>query len=234
MRAANKAAFDKRLDEAKSRPATAVNVDEIAEIVKGIVTTMAGDITASEAVVYGELDALAKIIRNAKAEIAELRNDEIRQRHLPVAQDELEAVVSAAEQATHAIMAAAEKIEVTAAAIGGEHADQLIEAVTGIYEACTFQDITGQRISKVVRTLRQIEEKVSALLGALGGEHHPVENEARGGKPAAAKPGAKPTDAKADPKAAAALDDKALLNGPQMPATAMGQDEIDALLSGNA
>jgi chemotaxis protein CheZ len=200
MNAAIKAAFEKRLDDAKSRPATAVDVDEMAEIVRGIVTTMAGDITASEAVVYGELDALA--------EIAELRNDDIRQRHLPVAQDELDAVVSATEEATHAIMAAAEKIEATAAAIGGEHADRLTEAVTGIYEACTFQDITGQRISKVVRTLHQIEKKVSALLGALGGEAPTV--------------------------ADAAMDDKALLNGPQMPANAMGQDEIDAILSGNA
>jgi chemotaxis protein CheZ len=231
MNAAIKAALDRRLDDAKSRPATAVDVDEMAEIVRGIVTTMAGDITASETVVYGELDALAAIIRNAKAEIAELRNDEIRQRHLPVAQDELDAVVSATEEATHAIMAAAEKIEATAAAIGGEHADQLTEAVTGIYEACTFQDITGQRISKVVRTLHQIEQKVSALLGALGGEGIAA---AGGGKPEIAA-GARPAaDAKTDPKAVAAMDDKALLNGPQMPANAMGQDEIDAILSGNA
>jgi len=228
MRAANKAAFDRRLEDAKSRPATAVNVDEMAEIVKGIVTSMSGDITASETVVYGELDALAKIIRNAKAEIAELRNDEIRQHHLPVAQDELEAVVSAAEQATHAIMAAAEKIEATAAAVGGAHAEQLTEAVTGIYEACTFQDITGQRISKVVRTLRQIEEKVSALLGALGGEHLGQGDKPAGANQAAAKPAGKAVD----PKAATAMDDKSLLNGPQMPANAMGQDEIDAILNG--
>jgi chemotaxis protein CheZ len=233
MNAAIKAAFEKRLDDAKSRPATAVDVDEMAEIVRGIVTTMAGDITASEAVVYGELDALAAIIRNAKAEIAELRNDDIRQRHLPVAQDELDAVVSATEEATHAIMAAAEKIEATAAAIGGEHADRLTEAVTGIYEACTFQDITGQRISKVVRTLHQIEKKVSALLGALGGEAPTVADAATGDKAAADKPGAA-AKAKVDPQAVAAMDDKALLNGPQMPANAMGQDEIDAILSGNA
>lgn len=232
MRAASKAAFDRRLEDAKSRPATAVDVDEMAEIVKGIVSSMAGDITASEAVVYGELDALAKIIRNAKAEIAALRNDDIRQHHLPVAQDELEAVVSAAEQATHAIMAAAEKIEATAAAVGGQHAEQLTEAVTGIYEACTFQDITGQRISKVVRTLRQIETKVSALLGALGNEHIAGEAKDGDGKPAA-QPAAKPADAKPDAKSVAAMDDKSLLNGPQLPANAMGQDEIDALLSGN-
>jgi chemotaxis protein CheZ len=211
MRAANKAAIDKRLDDAKSRPAAAVNVDEMAEIVRGIVTTMAGDITASEAVVYSELDALAKIIRNAKAEISELRNDEIRQRHLPVAQDELEAVVSAAEQATHAIMAAAEKIEATAAAIGGEHADQLTEAVTGIYEACTFQDITGQRISKVVQTLQQIETKLAALAtvcGSAPADDGGMASEAAGGDP-----------------------DTALLNGPQLAGDAQGQDEIDRLLA---
>ncbi len=226
MRASVKTAIDKRLEEAKSRPATVVNVDEVADIVKGIVNTLEGDITAGETKVYSELDALAKIIRNAKSEIAELRADEIRQRHLPVAQDELDAVISATEAATNAIMAAAEKIEATAAAVGGEHADQLTDAVTGIYEACTFQDITGQRISKVVRTLRQIEDKVAALLSALGA--HAPEAEAEAPKPApvaAPAPAAKTVNANPT--------DAELLNGPQLPTNAMNQDDIDAILNGN-
>jgi len=225
MRAAVKTAIDKRLEEAKSRPATIVNVDEVADIVKGIVNSLEGDITAGEAKVYSELDALAKIIRNAKSEIAELRADEIRQRHLPVAQDELDAVISATEAATNAIMAAAEKIETTAAAVGGEHGEQLSDAVTGIYEACTFQDITGQRISKVVRTLRQIEEKVAALLAALGA-HAGGEGEAgeAAPAPAAAAPAAKAANA--------APTDAELLNGPQLPTNAMNQDDIDAILNG--
>lgn len=223
MRASVKTAIDKRLEEAKSRPATVVNVDEVADIVKGIVNTLEGDITAGETKVYSELDALAKIIRNAKSEIAELRADEIRQRHLPVAQDELDAVISATEAATNAIMAAAEKIEATAAAVGGEHADQLTDAVTGIYEACTFQDITGQRISKVVRTLRQIEDKVAALLSALGA-HAPEPEDA---KPAPAAP--KPVDKAVN----ASPTDAELLNGPQLPTNAMNQDDIDAILNGN-
>lgn len=226
MRASVKTAIDKRLEEAKSRPATVVNVDEVADIVKGIVNTLEGDITASETKVYSELDALAKIIRNAKSEIAELRADEIRQRHLPVAQDELDAVISATEAATNAIMAAAEKIEATAAAVGGEHADQLTDAVTGIYEACTFQDITGQRISKVVRTLRQIEDKVAALLSALGA--HAPEAEAEAPKPA---PAAAPAPAAKTVNASPT--DAELLNGPQLPTNAMNQDDIDAILNGN-
>jgi len=218
MRAAVQSAMEKRLDEAKTRPAQTVNVDEVAEIVKSIVNSLEGDITAGEAKVYSELDALAKIIRNAKAEIAELRADEIRQRHLPVAQDELDAVVSATEAATNAIMAAAENIEATAGAIGGEHGDGLTDAVTAIYEACTFQDITGQRIKKVVRTLRQIEEKVAGLLTALGAHGDDAAGDAAAAEPG--KPGAGPTDAE-------------LLNGPQLPVNAMNQDDIDAILNGS-
>ncbi len=219
MRPASQAAIDRSLEELMSRSATTVDVTEMAEIVRSIVGTLHGDLTAGEAAVYNELDGLAQIIRNAKAEIAEIRPDEISSRHLPVAQDELDAVVSATEAATHSIMAAAEKIEATAAAIGGEHADALSEAVTSIYEACGFQDITGQRITKVVRTLREIEAKVAALLAAFGEDIRP------------AKPAAPPEAAPADD---AMPSDKALLNGPQLPAAAISQDDIDAILSGKA
>ncbi|MCK6453358.1 MAG: protein phosphatase CheZ [Alphaproteobacteria bacterium] len=219
MRPASQAAIDRSLEELMSRPATKLDVAEIAEIVRGIVGTLHGDLTAGEAAVYSELDGLAQIIRNAKAEIAEIRPDEISSRHLPVAQDELDAVVSATEAATHSIMAAAEKIEATAAAVGGEHADALSEAVTNIYEACGFQDITGQRITKVVRTLHQIEAKVAALLAAFGDEIKP------------AKPAAPQETAPAD---GAMPRDKELLNGPQLPAAAISQDDIDAILSGKA
>src|SRR5262249_45339373 len=36
-----------------------------------------------------------------------------------------------------------------------------------VFEACSFQDITGQRISKVVATLQLIEERVSRFARAI-------------------------------------------------------------------
>src|SRR3546814_1118636 len=45
---------------------------------------------------------------------------------------------------------------------------QVSAAVTSIFEACGFQDITGQRITKVVTALQKIETKVDALLNAFG------------------------------------------------------------------
>ena len=86
-------------------------------------------------------------------------------------------------------------------------------AATKIYEACAFQDITGQRITKVVGALRQIQDKVQALLEAFGEEIRKLPRE----RPAAAE----------------TADDARLMNGPQMPDAAISQDDIDAILAGS-
>ena len=72
-----------------------------------------------------------------------------------------------------------------------------------IYEAFSFQDITGQRIAKIVATLQAIEAKVGHIRGAFGSS-----------APVPVLP-----------------DEASLLNGPQLPADAMAQAEIDLLLA---
>lgn len=153
---------------------------------------------------FDELTRLARFIAAAKRDIAALHPDEIRQKHLPSATDELDAIVAATAEATGSILDAAEKLTAIDAPQGvGE---QITEHVTRIFEACTFQDITGQRITKVVKTLKQIEAKVGDLVAAFG-------------------------DAPAPARAikAAAKGDAALLNGPQLPQNAASQSDIDAL-----
>ncbi len=156
---------------------------------------------------FDELTRLARFIEAAKRDIAALHPDEIRQKHLPTAADELDAIVAATADATGSILDAAEKLAAldTSAPAAG---DQITEQVTRIFEACTFQDITGQRITKVVKTLKQIELKVTELVQAFGDA------------PRAAGPRRGP---------AAKTGDAALLNGPQLPADAASQSDIDAL-----
>lgn len=157
---------------------------------------------------FDELTRLARFIEDAKRDIAALHPDEIRQKHLPTAADELDAIVTATADATGAILDAAEKL--TAIAENTPSAsDQITEQVTRIFEACTFQDITGQRITKVVKTLKQIELKVSELVQAFGGA------------PVAAVP--------PQSRAKAVDQEAALLNGPQLPTDAASQSDIDAL-----
>ena len=174
----------------------------------------AAPLTSSDLKFFEELQGLISYIRSAKREIAALAPDEIREKHIRGATDELDAIVANTELATGTILDAAEKIEgiasnLVAANLEVEPGMQIADAVTRIYEACNFQDITGQRISKVVNALKTIETKIESLVSAVGGVASiPVDGESAG-----------------------AASDADLLNGPQLPANAKTQEEIDALLN---
>lgn len=109
---------------------------------------------------------LAGYITEARSEIANIRPEDIKQDKLPRAGRELDAIVQATESATNQIMTAAEKIMSARVT----EPDVVNDACMEIFEACSFQDITGQRISKVVSTLEYIENYLSKLTRAWGHE----------------------------------------------------------------
>jgi chemotaxis protein CheZ len=207
---ASESAIDRRVS-ALAKPPAGVEPDEVAKVVSSVLASMDLDLTAANIKVYSEIQELSKFIDELKAEIATIRPDDVTAEHLPTANDELEAVVDATEKATNEIFEAVEAIEALAERMDSEVSDQVGEAITKIYEACSFQDITGQRITKVVGALRQIEDKVHDLLEAFGAEIRKLPKE---------KPPPKEVSDSAD-----------LMNGPQMPDAAMNQDDIDAILA---
>jgi chemotaxis protein CheZ len=154
---------------------------------------------------------LGLIIAHAKRDLAALQAQEIGRTHLPTAGDELSAIVGATESATNAILDAVERIEKTASAMPGDAAAAITQDVTAIYEACNFQDITGQRISKVVSVLKEVDTTVAELLATLNLPKIDLSQ-----TPAVAS---KPQR----------TGDEALLNGPQAPGGAPNQADIDAL-----
>jgi len=194
-----------------------ISPEDLVGIVESVIDSMEGDLSAVGLKVYADIEALAKYINTARAEIAELRPDDINSEHLPAATDELTAIVGSTEQATHQIFEAVEAIEALTVKMEPEIAEQISAAVTSIFEACGFQDITGQRITKVVTALQQVESKVDALLQAFG-DDIPKGGGAREAKKKTTTPTGKP-----------ARPDEDLLNGPQLPENAISQDDIDAL-----
>lgn len=87
---------------------------------------------------------------------------------------ELEAVVQATEAAANTIMEAAEAIQ---AWLDGDRQDAaslrlVSEKVSSIFEACSFQDVTGQRIRRAIQHLQQVEQM---LEGMIPGGAAPVE-----------------------------------------------------------
>jgi chemotaxis protein CheZ len=206
-----------RLQELGREPGDTVKVDEIADVVDSILSTMQGDLSAVDVKLYEELESLSRFITEAKTDIAALRPDEVKDEFLPKAADELDAIVEATAEATNSIMDAVGEVEEVMSKLKGKNADTLMDATTKIYEACGFQDITGQRITKVVGALQHIEEKVDALLNAFGDEI---------AKYKTANP--KPEE---EPPAEETPSDEDLLHGPQKKEAAMSQDDIDALLA---
>ena len=188
--------------------------EDVTAIVRQVIESLGGDVAAADLAFYSELEDLSRYIRQAKQDITLIKPKDISTDHIPCATNELDAVVGATEEATNKIMDVCDEIAAIAGDCAPEVSEKLIACTTKLFEACNFQDITGQRITKVVETLKHIDIKIEALVKALGDEVHRSDN----------KSVAKHLHT-ADP-------DKGLLNGPQLPQNAVSQEEIDRVLSG--
>jgi chemotaxis protein CheZ len=166
-----------------------------------------------------ELDLIHDAITRTKQEIATLHGKSFDGDEMAKVNGELGAVVGGTEEATQQILAAAEAIDNASTAIGKvtsvDQQKQLLEDiqdnVVAIFEACNFQDLTGQRISKVMTTMKFIENHIITMMDIWGGVD-------------AIKAHAAPIvdDREGDAK---------LLNGPKLDGDVghASQDDIDAL-----
>ncbi|WP_305989121.1 protein phosphatase CheZ [Roseibium sp. MMSF_3544] len=168
-----------------------------------------------------ELDAIYEAIAQTKREIATLHHTTgSKGEEMTRVTNELDAVVLGTEGATETILASAEYIDETAntlsARLGKEDAElagDIQDRVVKIFEACNFQDLTGQRITKVVATLRFVEDRIMQMMDIWGGieTFKDIEVEQREYKEG----------------------DAALLNGPALESDVdvATQDDIDALFA---
>ncbi len=186
------------------------DVSEIFGKVAGMPISIGG--SGDEKAMREEIARLASYIDTAKEEIFAIATTEKNDAALGDATLHLDAVIKATEEASNTIMDSADAIQNAASGIGGEKEQQIIDATTRIYEACNFQDISGQRLTKVIRLLGSIEERVDKLNDLFG---TPEEAKAAAG----------------DAAKKAELTDQDLLNGPQLSGKGTSQADIDALFS---
>jgi chemotaxis protein CheZ len=158
--------------------------------------------------IIGEFRYLADFIQKARDEIAGLQANDISATRIPGASVELDAVVRDTERATESIMAEAEGLMSKEPTDLAAYKAEVDAAMMRIFEHCSFQDLTGQRVNKVIFTLRHIEERVTKFASALGvtdTEHEESQEEKR--------------------------NRELLLNGPAANGPATSQDDIDALFA---
>lgn len=168
-----------------------------------------------------ELDSVYDAVQRTKQEIATLVLTSFTNPEMGRVSQELNAVVGGSETATHRILQAGEEIEEAAKTLAAaikniqdqDLARDILDQVTSIFEACNFQDLAGQRITKVTATLQFIEEHILKLMQIWGGIEQLAE----------AEPAARAEQAK-NPK---------LLNGPKLEGDhgCVSQKEIDAMFA---
>jgi chemotaxis protein CheZ len=124
-----------------------------------------------------ELVIIHTAITRTKQEIATLHVSGFTGEQASRMTHELDAVVSGTEQATQTILGMVEEIDgIASSMIDGEKEQddkalgkEIQDRVVRVFEACNFQDITGQRISKVVNTWKFIEGHIGQMMEIWGG-----------------------------------------------------------------
>lgn len=169
--------------------------------------------------IRGELSEIRNVIAAAKDEVVAMNAGKSPGTDISRATDELNAVVAGTEQATESILSAAENIDQDATTLlaklddAGDQglADDIQQQVIRIFEACNFQDLTGQRVSKILTTINFIEVRVERMTEILG--------QARQGATAALTMETSETD------------DLSLLNGPALEGDTdtISQAEVDEI-----
>jgi chemotaxis protein CheZ len=124
-----------------------------------------------------ETDSIHQAISHTMEELASLHFGAFSDAGAGRASRELDAVVNGTERATQQILESAEVIDEAANTLSAslKHgpdqalAGDIRDNVVRIFEACNFQDLSGQRIAKVLATLTFVEDRVVRMLEIWGG-----------------------------------------------------------------
>ncbi len=190
-----------------------ISLIDVLSLAETSIHSMKSFIDSLDSKIYSEFREIAEYIQNTKSEIGHLQANDLQSKHIPEAGMELSAVVTSTEEATTKIMECAEAILEADSSNTEAYKQTVNDKMMIIFEACSFQDITGQRISKVVETLEHIESRVSRFAAAIGAEDSD-----------------KPANAKEEKRLKRKKEQ--ILNGPSQEGKGVSQDDIDALLNG--
>jgi len=189
-----------------------ISLVDVLTLAEASIHSMKTFIDSLDSTIYREFREIVEYIQKTKQEIGHLQANDLRTKHIPQAGHELSAVVSSTEEATTKIMECAELILEADSSDPDTYQQTVNGKVMDIFEACSFQDLTGQRITKVVDTLEHIEKRVSRFASAI---------RAKDSDETISEQEAKHKKRKED----------LLLHGPAREGEGVSQSDIDALLN---
>ena len=218
--------------------------DAVEQIIGHVRSIMEGELNLGDIELFGELGELARYINETKKSLKSLSNLDITEKELPETSDQLEGILQSTEEATDQILTLAEgllsenstivkKIEqlreaakVNAQANTEDLLNELEQLNKNNYDkfiaimtACNFQDLTGQRIQKIVTMVRDIEKKIMTMVIGFDLKIKSKENDADQEK------------IEKEQKLLEQYQEPDLLKGPQKKGVAVEQNEVYDLLA---
>ena len=179
-----------------------ITFHDIISLAEVAAQSMQGFFKAMDAKVYRELREIAGYIESMRTEIGALQVNDLKESRIPSAGQELGAIVAATEAATDTIMTCAEELMGADTTDHAAYKALVDEKMMIIFEACSFQDITGQRIETRVARFAEVM-KASDIQGFLSD----------------------------DERARAERNEKNLLNGPQLAGQGVDQASVDKMFN---
>jgi chemotaxis protein CheZ len=167
MAKAKKAHFDEMQSFARAQTSSEPSFAEVMKLAALAAESMQSFCESMDATTYKELRDIARYIENMKQEIGVFQVNDLKESRIPAAGQELDAIIKATEDATNTIMENAEALMAADASDPKAYQTLVNDRVMKIFEACSFQDITGQRVAKVVETLQMIEARVGRFAEAV-------------------------------------------------------------------
>lgn len=208
MAKAKRAHFEEMQVYAKAQEGSEPSFAEVMKLAAMAAESMQAFCESMDATTYRELRDIANYIETMKSEIGVFQVNDLKESRIPAAGEELDAIIKATEDATNTIMSSAEALMAADTKDPKAYQALVNDHVMKIFEACSFQDITGQRVAKVVETLQMIEARVGRFAEAVN---------------------AKDVAGFLDEQemARAKRKEKLMLNGPQLAGHAIDQKKVD-------
>jgi chemotaxis protein CheZ len=199
-----------------------IPVADVGKIVDEILGSLDGDLTVEDIIRFNGGDKMAqpgadrtKTKNSDRPAVppgaAELLQGEI----FPDINNDLSSVGDRLQDAAQRILASTEKVEALMDSLKPEQAGVLLDAITEIYSACGFEDITGQTLGRVMGKLRQVEYESERLLAAMGNKEAEKRTE----------------QLEKEIEIEMAREQEQLLHGPDSMKEANSQEEIDKILA---
>lgn len=203
-----------RIEEARRQNGERILLDDVQSLVDGLIDAIVAQAGAENRQMENELREVLDYVVRAKQEFMSIGPRTLSAKKIPDANNELNAILGATEEAAGQIMDAADQVSELAGTVGGPTGSQLQSISTRLYEASAFQDICGQRITKVLAILKFLEGRLAALAETLGDSRLEEEDET----------------VEFD-KNGLAVDPDRLTHGPQLEGKGISQNQVDALLA---